>query len=126
MDITKIHELQRLNLFYDKDILIYKEEEDKIICCDKNGCFNESKDFIKKLKGKFNYEKKNKYILSQCLLCENKNDYHSNIEECYNSIFRISTELKQKSNGKINMFKTGDFRSTILKLLLDNKINVRL
>ena len=26
MDITKIHELQRLNLFYDKDILIYKGE----------------------------------------------------------------------------------------------------
>ena len=95
MDITKIHELQRLNLFYDKDILIYKEEEDKIICCDENGCFNESKDFIKKLKGKFNYEKKKKYILSQCLLCENKNDYHSNIKECYNSIYRIKTELKQ-------------------------------
>ena len=122
MDITKIHELQRLNLFYDKDILIYKEEEDKIICCDINGCFNETIDFIKKLKGKFNYEKKNKYILSQCLLCENKNDYHSNIQECYNSVFRISTELKKKSNGKINIFKTGDFRSTILKLLLDNKM----
>ena len=65
MDITKIHELQRLNLFYDKDILIYKEEEDKIICCNKDGCFYETIDFIKKLKGKFNYEKKNKYILSQ-------------------------------------------------------------
>jgi hypothetical protein len=55
-------------------------------------------------------KKKNKYILSQCLLCENKKDYHTDIRDCYNSVFRISTELKKKSNGKINMFKTGDFR----------------
>ena len=95
MDITKVHELQKLSLFNENDILIYKEDEDKFICCDKNGCFNESKEFIKKLKGKFNYEKKNKYILSQFLLCENKKDYHTDIKDCYNSVFRISTELKK-------------------------------
>lgn len=115
-----IYELEKLNLFSEKEIIVCNQIDEEIFeCCGKNGKFEVDKKYMKQLKGKFKY--KSKHILSDCLLCQNDKHYHKDINECYESIIRISNILKDRTNGDINLYKTGDLRSSILKLLLDKR-----
>ena len=115
-----IYELEKLNLYNEKDIIVCNQiDEDNYECFGKDGKFEMDEKYMKRLKGKYKYTCK--HIISDCLLCQNEKHYHNNIKECYESIIRIANILKDRTNGEINFYKTGDLRSSILKLLFDKR-----
>ena len=115
-----IYELEKLNLYCEKEIIVCNPiNKETFECCGKSGKFEVDEIYMKQLKGKYKY--KCKHIISDCLLCQNDKNYHTDIKQCYESIIRIANIFKDRTNGDINLYKTGDLRSSILKLLFDKR-----
>ena len=58
----------------------------------------------------------NEYIFIETMRMRKEEELKTNMYEQYEKFVRVATELRDKSKGLINMFKTGSFRDTALIL----------
>ena len=64
---------------------------------------------------------------TEYMLVSKPDNYKGTLQEYYDEFCKDADELKKASKGTINMYKTGDYRKTALKLLYDyvNKTDIR-
>lgn len=60
---------------------------------------------------------------SEYLLIEKEKEYKGTMKQYYNEFVQHADELKKITNGRINMYKTGRYSKTALKLLFDTMQN---
>ena len=98
----------------ERKIMMYETKKDKqtgefFICYDgKTKCV-----LTKEMRSKI-YSWETNYILVSVF------DDKLSLEDNYNLFIKIADTLKNKTNGKINLYKTGDFKKTALQLFSDS------
>jgi hypothetical protein len=94
----------------ERNIMMYRKTEDKnsgefFTCYDGKDTTALSKEMRSKI-----YKWETNYILVDVF------EPKMTLKENYDLYIRIADELKEKTNGKINLYKTGDFKKTALHL----------
>ena len=106
INISNISKKDRIIVIYDK------------ISNDKLQCYTEEKGLYKIKNSTFNRHRQSQHESSYLFIKFDKIRYKY-IEKQYEFYFNAATELKEKTEGKINIFRSGDFPTTALKLFYE-------
>jgi hypothetical protein len=124
-NLKDIPELKLINLYNEKELLLYTQTENgKLYCDGKSEWVNNDDEFYKSA-----CDFKGQYTISQCECCKKNKDFHKNIMECHKDLTHIADTLKKETLGKVNLYITGSLKHTAFKLLfelLQKKKNVDL
>ena len=112
--LREIAELKAVNLYNEKEFLLFKYNERNILYCDGIKTWEDNNDLFKEA-----YNFNGKYILSRCEFCNKNKNFHNTMLECYRDLKHTADNLKIATKGKINLYITGSLKHTGLKLLFE-------
>ena len=110
----QIPELKGVNLYKEKQLLLYKYTDGYARYCDGKTEWEDNGEFCKKA-----FDFKSEYIASRCEICNKDNNYHKTMLECHRDLTHIADTLKNETKAKINLYITGSLKHTGLKLLFE-------
>lgn len=113
-DIRQIPELKGVNLYREKQLLLYKYTDGDAKYCDGKTEWEDQGELCKEA-----FDFKSEYIASRCEICNKDNSYHKTMLDCHKDLTHMADTLKKETKGKINLYITGSLKHTGLKLLFE-------
>jgi hypothetical protein len=113
-NLHEIPELKSVNLYKEKELLLYKYVNGNVKYCDGKTEWEDTNELCRET-----FDFKSEYIASRCEICNKDGNYHKAMLECHKDLTHIADKLKKESKGKINLYKTGSLKHSGLKLLFE-------
>ena len=113
-DIRQVPELKGVNLYKEKQLLLYKYIDGGVKYCDGETEWEGTNELCRET-----FDFKSEYISSRCEICNKDNNYHKTMLECHKDLTHMADTLKKETKGKINLYITGSLKHTGLKLLFE-------